>query len=93
MRRSNKCPREVKKAVRAFARAVKLVADLADLSSPDPLTEYHAKEYLEEMETLLLHQLLTAFYRKCEREKLLYDFELDYLAERMSSIEQEWEES
>ena len=92
MRRSNKCPREVKNAVRAFARAVKLVADLADLPSPDPLTEYHAKEYLEEMETLLVHQLLTAFASSEEREELLANAELDYLIDRTRSVEREWEE-
>lgn len=93
MRNKCECPKEVKKAVRALARAVKLVVDLADLPSPDPLTEYHTKEYLEEMEVLLIHQLLTAYDSKSEREKLLSDFELDYLAERMNYLEQEWEES
>ena len=92
MRRSNKCPREVKNAVRAFARAVKLVADLADLPSPHPLTEYHAKEYLEEMETLLVHQLLTAFAPSEEREGLLANAELDYLMDRTRSMERDWEE-
>ena len=93
MRNDRRCPKEVKRAVRALARAVKLVADLADLPSPDPQTEYHAKEYLDEMEILLMHQLLTAYDGKSEREKLLNDYELDYLVERMSLIEQEWEES
>ena len=93
MRSKCECPKEVRKAVRAFARAVKLVADLADLPCPDPQTEYHAKEYLDEMEILLMHQLLTAYDGKSEREKLLNDYELDYLVERMSLIEQEWEES
>ena len=93
MRNKCECPNEVKKAVRALARAVKLVVDLADLPSPDQLTEYHTKEYLEEMEVLLIHQLLTAYDSKSEREKLLSDFELDYLAERMNYLEQEWEES
>lgn len=92
MRRSNKCPREVKNAVRAFARAVKHVADLANLPSPHPLTVYHAKEYLEEMETLLVHQLLTAFASSEEREGLLANEELDYLMDRTRSMEREWEE-
>ena len=82
----------MKNAVRAFARAVKLVADLADLPSPDPLTEYHAKEYLEEMETLLVHQLLTAFNSDSERVELLSAHELDHLAEKVRSVEKEWDE-
>lgn len=92
MRRTNECPREVKKAVRAFARAVKLVEELADFPSPDPLTEYHAKEYLEEMETLLVHQLLTAFNSDSERVELLSAHELDHLAEKVRSVEKEWDE-
>lgn len=86
------CPKEVRRAVRAFARAVKAVADLADLPSPDPLTEYHAKEYLEEMETLLVHQLLTALSSAEERRKVLAAFELDYLIERTLNTEKDWEE-
>ncbi|MBR6932308.1 MAG: hypothetical protein IKH49_03285 [Bacteroidales bacterium] len=86
------CPKEVRRAVRAFARAVKAVADLADLPSPDPLTEYHAKEYLEEMETLLVHQLLTAFGSDSDRVELLSAYELEYLAEMVRSVEKEWNE-
>ena len=82
----------MRRAVRAFARAVKAVADLADLPSPDPLTEYHAKEYLEEMETLLVHQLLTAFGSDSDRVELLSAYELEYLAEMVRSVEKEWNE-
>lgn len=92
MRNDRRCPKEVRKAIRAFARAVRLVADMTDLPGPDPLTEYHAKEYLEEMETLLVHQLLTAFNSDSERVELLSAHELDHLAEKVRSVEKEWDE-
>lgn len=84
------CPKEVRRAVRAFARAVKAVADLADLPSPDPLTEYHAKEYLEEMETLLVHQLLTAFASEEAREAVLAEYGLEYLSVKVLYLGREW---
>lgn len=92
MEGTDRCPRDVRMAVRAFARAVKMVADLADLPSPDSLTEYHAKEYLDEMETLLIHQLLTAFPSTQDRETILSEVGLDYLIERTQYLEMDWEE-
>ena len=44
------------------------------------------------METLLVHQLLTAFASSEEREGLLANEELDYLMDRTRSMEREWEE-
>ncbi len=88
-----KCPKEVRRAVKALASAVKMVSDLAVLPQPDPLTEYHAKEYLEEMETLLVHQLLTSFPDNGERETLLSDTGLDYLAEEVRLVEEDWNRS
>jgi len=90
MEGTDRCPRDVRRAVRAFARAVKMVADLADLPSPDPQTEYHAKEYLEEMENLLVHQLLTAFASEEGRDAVLAAYGLDYLSERVLYLEREW---
>lgn len=92
MRNDRRCPKEVRKAIRAFARAVRLVADMADLPGPDPLSEYHAKEYLDEMETLLVHQLLTAFSSCEERRMILASNELDYLMDRIQFTEKEWSE-
>ena len=85
-----KCPKEVRRAVKALARAVKMVSDLADLPQPDPLTEYHAKAYLEEMETMLVHQLLTSFSDEEEREDILSGAGLDYLAEDVQLVEKDW---
>ena len=91
MKRTDRCPGDVKRAVRAFARAVKLVADMADIPSPDPQTEYHAKEYLEEMESLLLDQLLTAFLSEHGREDILEDAGLGHLVGPLRFREAEWE--
>ena len=92
MRNDSRCPKEVKKAIRAFARAVRLTADLADLPCPDPLTEYYAKEYLDEMEDLLLQQLITATMDCREREGILDACGLDYLAIRLGYLAEEFEE-
>ena len=92
MRNDRRCPKEVRKAIRAFARAVRLVADMTDLPGPDPLTEYHAKEYLEEMETLLLHQLITATMDCHEREDILDAYGLDYLVGRLSYMAEDFME-
>lgn len=92
MRKSNECPREVKKAVRTFARAVKLVADIFETPSPHPQAEYHAREYLNEMESLFLQQLMTAFWEESEREQVLTDFGLDYLMETLQEMHFDWEQ-
>lgn len=91
MRNDRRCPKEVKKAIRAFARAVRLTADLADLPCPDPLTEYYAKEYLDEMETLFLQQLATMTTDGCEREEVLATSGLDYLSVRLGYMVEELE--
>ena len=65
---------------------------MAELSGADAQTEFHVVEYLPDMETLLIHQLLTAFPTMAEREKVLEDFGLDYLAEDVRLTEKDWEE-
>lgn len=85
------CPPEVMMAVKAMARAVELVEELAEASHPAPMTEYHATEYVDEMETLLLHQLLTAFPSDEERDAILAESGLDFLAERLHLMAAEWE--
>ena len=91
MKNENKCPERVRKAVLAFARAVSLVADMADLHGADPQTEFHVVEYLPDLETLLIHQLLTALPFSPERRKVLDRYGLEYLTEDMELTEREWE--
>ena len=91
MRNDRRCPKEVKRAVRALARAVKLVADISETPSPHPQAEYHAREYLNEMETLFLQQLMTAYWEESEREQVLIDFGLDYLMEALQEMHFDWE--
>lgn len=88
----NTTPKEVELAVRVFALAVKIVDDLADKPSPHPQEEYHAAEYLDEMETLLLHQVLTAFPDEQTRKAFLKETGLEYLVSRMRMMEAAWEE-
>ena len=89
----NPTPKEVELAVRVFALAVKIVDDMADKPSLHPQEEYHAAEYLAEMETLLLHQVLTAFPNDDTREAFLKETGLGYLTERMLALEEQWNES
>lgn len=89
----NPTPKEVELAVRVFALSVKIVYDMADKPSPHPQEEYHAAEYLDEMETLLLHQVLTAFPNDDTREAFLKETGLGYLTERMLALEEQWNES
>ena len=84
-------PKALRQAVLSYARAVRRVADLSELPSPDPLTEYHYKEYLDEMETLLVHQLLTALPTREERDAVLSVAGLEYLSERVRLTGEEWE--
>jgi len=88
----NKCPKKVLRAVRDYARAVKRVSSMADLPEDDPQTVFHVVEYLPDMETLLIHQLLTALPTMQERKKVLRDFGLDYLVEEMEMTERDWED-
>ena len=58
MKNENKCPERVRKAVLAFARAVSLVADMADLHGADPQTEFHVVEYLPDLDARSLKGIL-----------------------------------
>ena len=85
-------PKPLRRALLTFARAVRQVADLAEIPSPDPLTEYHCREYLDVMETLLVDQLVTAVPDQSEREAILSVAELDYLWERVCARMDQLEE-
>ena len=77
------CPKEVRQAILVFARAVKMVADLNP--SRDPLTEYHFREFLPEMENLLVDQLVTAFSCTDDMEEVLNETGLEYLVAKCDS--------
>ena len=86
----NPTPKEVELAVRVFALSVKIVYDMADKPSPHPQEEYHAAEYLDEMETLLLHQVLTAFPDEKARRTFLMETGLGYLTGKMIALYEAW---
>ncbi len=81
----------VRRAIRSFANVVKQLNAMVDLKYPDPRVEYHGKEYLDEMEDLLLQQLITATTDRLEREDLLIACEMDYLLVRLEHKANEWE--
>ena len=70
---------------------MKIVYDMAEKPSPHPQEEYHAAEYLDEMETLLLHQVLTDFPDVSSGEEFLSSCGLDYLSESLQTMAEQWE--
>ena len=91
--KDHRCPKRVLKAVMLYARAVRCVEDLAELPFPDPQTEYHAVEYLPEMETLLLEQLLTAVPSELMRDTVLCSAGLEHLQSKLHYMAEDWEET
>ena len=85
-------PDEVRRAVTLLAGAVRAVADLYEAPRPHPQAEYHAAEYITEMETILVHQLLTAFDDDASREAVLSEAGLDYLCTRVKECDRQWRE-
>ena len=90
--KGRKCPKEVRRAVKAYAKAVKLVSELCEMPFADPQTEYHGIEYIDEMETLLLHQLLTSMQTNRERDAVLSGAGLEHLRTRLHVMAKEWKE-
>ena len=72
---------------------MKKVSLLADRRRPDPQTYFHAVEYLPDMETMLIHQLLTDLPTRAERVELLESCGLSYLIGDMDLMERDLEES
>ena len=85
-------PKEVIAAVKAFARAVKLTGDILGRAAPDPISLYHAREYLVEMEDLLVQQLVTDFPDVQAGLDLLASCGLDYLQGRLTALAEQWGE-
>ena len=71
------CPKELRDALVAFAKAVKKCSDMERLRSLEPKIEYHLSEYLSDMEGLLTLELVTALPTMDERLALLYETGLD----------------
>ena len=78
--------------MKAYAKAVKLVCELCEMPFADTQTEYHGIEYIDEMETLLLHQLLTSMQTNRERDAVLSDAGLEHLRTRLHVMAKEWKE-
>lgn len=82
--------KEVRRALKAYARAVRLVDDMFDIPSPSPVTEYHCHEYSTEMEDMLIEQLLTSTDIAEERDAILVGAGLDHLVEDLHLKAEEW---
>ena len=52
---------------------------------------YHAREYLSDMEDLLVQQVLTAFPDVQSGEDFLSSCGLDYLSEQVETLAADWE--
>lgn len=82
---------DIRKAVSAFAKAVRMTLDLYDIPEPDNMTYYHAVEYSKDMEDLLMEMLLTASDDASERDEILKCNNLDHLCEDLHLKAAEWE--
>ena len=83
-------PREVRSAIRALARAVRITEGIYKLPFQHPQSLYHAREYLGDMEDLLVQQVLTAFPDVDSGEKFLSSCGLDYLSCSLQTLSKEW---
>lgn len=81
--------RELKNAIEALASAVRKVLNLVNKPSPTREESTHAKEFLPEMERMLLDQLATSIEDKNGRREILDKYCLDYLQEELSYTEEE----
>lgn len=81
--------RELKNAVEALASAVRKVLNLVNKPSPTREESTHAKEFLPEMERMLVDQLATSVDDENSRRSLLVKYELDFLQEDLTSVETE----
>ncbi len=88
---STAMPGRVRRAIATLGNAVRQLDDIRNLRHTDPRTEYHAIEYIDEMEDLLLQQLITATADRLEREDILISCGLDYLLVRLDHMATEWE--
>jgi len=82
-------PTPLRRALLSFALAVHDLQALASLPSPESNTRYHAREYLDVMEDLLVDQLVTAVPSQREREALLLSARVEGLSGRALLREKE----
>ena len=78
---NNKCPKQLRWAIMHFARSVKMVEELGEHSSCEPLCEYHYREYVDLMESILVDQVVTAFPDTDEMTAVLTSAGLEHLVE------------
>lgn len=83
-------PKEVRAAIHALAKSVKFTGEIYELPSPHPQSLYHVREYLADMEDLLVQQVLTAFPDVESGEEFLSSCGLDYLVGSLQVLSEEW---
>lgn len=87
-----KTPKEVRRAVKALAKAVRAVADIYDMPSPTMQGKYLAEEYLPDMVDILVQQLVTSIPNEAGRQEILSSCGLDFLSEKVETLAAEWKE-
>ena len=85
-----KVPKEVRAAIRALAKAVKITSEIYERPFPNPQSLYHVREYLDDMEDLLVQQVLTAFPDVQSGEEFLSSCGLDYLHGNLLTLAEQW---
>lgn len=80
---------QLRNAVEALASAVRKVVSLCEKPSPSVEEKTHVKEFLPEMERMLVDQLATSIADGEGRQQILKKYELDFLQEELSSAEEQ----
>ena len=78
---------QLRNAVEALVSAVRKVINLSEKPSPSVEERTHVKEFLPEMERMLVDQLVTSVEDDNVRREILKKYELEYLDDALSYTE------
>ncbi len=81
----------VELALMTFAKVITIAGNILDDKGADPAELYYAREFLPEMQTLFIEQVVTSIPTHSERRKLIKKVKLEYLYEQMRALEKEWD--
>ena len=81
--------KELRIAVEAMASAVRKVVSLVEKPSPAREEVTHVKEFLPEMEHILVDQLATSIPDTNSRQRILEKYELEFLQDELSFTEEQ----
>ncbi len=84
-------PGAVHAALMAFAKAIVQANSIYEMNDPGREGLYYAREFLPEMESLFIEQVVTCVPTHLQRRQLLKKAKLEFLYEQMRTLEREWD--